>query len=106
MGAFTLPRELILDRQNKVRNRPVKELEALREKPQLLTNITLNNELKNTDIKSISCEVNVEIDLANSNAERFGLQLAATQMVNKLHYCILTCNLIDWFLIEAFLDSI
>ena len=78
MGAFTLPRELILDRQNKVRNRPVKELEALREKPQSLTNITLNNELKNTDIESISCELNVEIDLANSNAERFGLQLAAT----------------------------
>lgn len=78
MGAFTLPRELILDRQNRVRNRPIKELVALREKPQSLTNIELNSELKNTKIESISCEINVEIDLVNSNAERFGLQLAAT----------------------------
>ncbi len=78
MGAFTLPRELVLDRNNNVRNRPIKELEALREKPKNLSEITLNNELKNTDIESISCEINVDIDLTQSNAERFGLQLAAT----------------------------
>ncbi len=79
MGAFTLPRELILDADNNVRNRPIKELEVLREKPQSLTNILLSSELKNTSIESISCELNVEIDLTESNAERFGLQLAATE---------------------------
>ncbi|OCG05212.1 glycoside hydrolase family 32 protein [Gilliamella sp. wkB112] len=79
MGAFTLPRELILDSNNNVRNRPVKELEALREKPKSLSDIKLNNELLNTDIESISCELNAEFDLKQSTAERFGLQLAATK---------------------------
>ncbi|SCC16782.1 beta-fructofuranosidase [Gilliamella bombicola] len=79
VGAFTLPRELFLDKDNYVRNRPIKELEALREKPESLSNILLKNELKNTDIQSISCEINVEFDLIQSDAERFGLQLAATE---------------------------
>ncbi|MWN06659.1 glycoside hydrolase family 32 protein [Gilliamella sp. Pas-s95] len=78
-GAFTLPRELILDKDNYVRNCPIKELEALREKPESLNNILLKNELKNTDIQSISCEINIEFDLIQSDAERFGLQLAATE---------------------------
>jgi beta-fructofuranosidase len=78
-GAFTLPRELILGQDNKVRNRPIKELEALREKPKSFEELTLTNELKNTNIESISCELNVEFDLTQSTAERFGLQLAATK---------------------------
>ena len=79
MGSFTLPRELILDNNNNVRNRPIKELIALREQPKSLNEIILNNELKNTNIKSISCELNVEFDLSQSTAERFGLQLSATK---------------------------
>ncbi|OCG27841.1 glycosyl hydrolase family 32 [Gilliamella sp. wkB108] len=79
MGSLTLPRELILDRNNKVRNRPIKELEMLREKPKSLTDIVVKDQLKNTDIESISCELEVEIDLSQSNAERFGLQLSATK---------------------------
>ncbi|SCB77140.1 glycoside hydrolase family 32 protein [Gilliamella intestini] len=78
-GAFTLPRELILDQDNKVRNRPVKELEALREKPKSFDEIMLNSELKNTNIELICCELCVEFDLKESDAERFGLQLAATE---------------------------
>ncbi|OCG19878.1 MULTISPECIES: glycoside hydrolase family 32 protein [unclassified Gilliamella] len=77
-GAFTLPRELTLDQDNSVRNRPIKELEALREKTESFGEIMLSNELKHTNIQSISCELNVEFDLNKSDAERFGLQLAAT----------------------------
>ncbi|MDF7666846.1 sucrose-6-phosphate hydrolase [Orbaceae bacterium ESL0727] len=78
-GALTLPRELILDNDNRVRNRPIKELTALRKAHVSLTDITLTNQLINTDIESISCELKVEFDLNHCDAERFGLQLAATK---------------------------
>ncbi len=79
MGSFTLPRELILDSDNNVRNRPIKELEALRENHRGLSDITLKNELRHTNIESTACELKVELDLTQSDAERFGLQLAATK---------------------------
>ncbi|OCG10197.1 glycosyl hydrolase family 32 [Gilliamella sp. wkB178] len=77
-GCFTIPRELILDGNNHLRNRPIKELETLREKSKSLVDIVVKDQLKNTAIESINCELIVEFDMTQSNAERFGLQLAAT----------------------------
>ncbi|MDF7670665.1 glycoside hydrolase family 32 protein [Orbaceae bacterium ESL0721] len=91
-GSLTIPRELILDADNNVRNRPIKELEALRSEQFSLSNLTLNSEVVKTDIDAVSCELKVEFDLTASDAERFGLELAVTKESKTLLYVDLQSN--------------
>lgn len=75
-GAFTLPREVTLCRDNTLQFKPIKELESLRINPLIVENIVAENEylqLPNTD--TTSYELQMEIDLENTTAAIFHLKV-------------------------------
>lgn len=78
-GCFTLPRELVLDNHNQLLNRPVKELTVLRQTATKLQDLQIVDEGKHSDLDCTRCEIDITFDMTVSNAERFGLQLAATK---------------------------
>ncbi|WP_019613375.1 glycoside hydrolase family 32 protein [Psychromonas ossibalaenae] len=75
-GALTLPRELQLDADNKLRQIPVVELQSLRcEKLNPVCRKSINNEVQFIGIQEEMLELKICFSLAQAGAERFGLML-------------------------------
>ena len=79
MGQLTVARELSLDASGRMRNYPVKELERLRETMADLGAFTLplNGERMVAE-DAPTADIEIEIDLDSSTAERVGLKVHAT----------------------------
>lgn len=73
-GQLSLPRELSLD-GDRLRQRPARELVGLRQGAQLSAETRLCNERRPLPLQGDRLELQVELDLAGSDAERFGLAL-------------------------------
>ena len=74
-GMLTLPRELSLDDNNRLRMRPAKEVETLRQAWFPWPVRALKNQQKIMAQKGDSIEVMLQWDCLNSNAEQYGLGL-------------------------------
>ncbi|KTT30049.1 glycoside hydrolase family 32 protein [Pseudomonas rhizoryzae] len=73
-GMLSLPREVSLD-GDRLRQRPVRELVALRESEHSFAAQRLQSERRLLPLAGERLELEIEIDLAASDAERFGLAL-------------------------------
>jgi beta-fructofuranosidase len=76
-GALTLPRELTLDGRQRLLMNPIKELTQLRREQSQFSLTTLTDDRRSLDLQAIQSEIIVTLNLKNSNAERYGLALAA-----------------------------
>ncbi|WP_042959315.1 glycoside hydrolase family 32 protein [Erwinia tasmaniensis] len=76
-GCLTLPRELTLDAEGRVRMAPVRELESLRKDRHSLEPISLKNQRCEFDLSVVTGEIQLTLDSKNSDAERYGLEFAA-----------------------------
>lgn len=74
-GMLSLPRELSLSAQGKLRMNPVKELESLRGEPRLWSVSELKDQTVTVEAHAEAMEVCLEWDLSQSRAETFGLRL-------------------------------
>lgn len=74
-GMLTIPREVTLDANNRLRMNPIDELETLRGHKHEWMVDTLRNEAIVVEAEAESIEIQLDIDLACSNAEVMGLQL-------------------------------
>lgn len=72
-GCFTLPREITLTPQGKVKINPIKELVCLREKPTSIQHISIDSRELDTSIETNQCELILEVDITKNKAERYGL---------------------------------
>lgn len=75
-GCLTLPRELTLDAQGRVRMMPVRELQALRREAHSLPAFSLSNQRRRLGISALQAEIHLTWDIQNSHAERFGIEIA------------------------------
>lgn len=75
-GCLTLPRELTLDAQGRVRMIPVRELQALRREAHSLPAFSLNNQRRRLGISALQAEIQMTWDIQKSQAERFGIEIA------------------------------
>ncbi|WP_295466146.1 sucrose-6-phosphate hydrolase [uncultured Pseudomonas sp.] len=73
-GMLSLPRELSLAGE-RLRQRPARELEALRETEHALAAPLLNSARQLLPLRGERLELQLDVDLAGSDAERFGLAL-------------------------------
>lgn len=80
-GQFTVPRELGLDGDNHLRSYPIKEVEQLRTGTVDFGSFELgvNEDKLLTEDDGGASEIELEVDLAASSVERFGLRVHATQ---------------------------
>lgn len=78
-GALTLPRELTLTKDNRLRVKPIDELKSLRGEQQSWFNLQLKNSKQDLNLASKQCELIVTIDLQKTDAERAGFALAAAK---------------------------
>lgn len=74
-GMLSLPRELSLSPQGKLRMNPVKELESLRGEPRPWSVSELKDQAVMVETHAEAMEVCLEWDLSQSRAETFGLRL-------------------------------
>ncbi|MFC5704739.1 glycoside hydrolase family 32 protein [Aeromonas eucrenophila] len=74
-GMLSLPRELSLSAQGKLRMNPVKELESLRGEPRPWSVSELKDQAVTVETHAEAMEVCLEWDLSQSRAETFGLRL-------------------------------
>lgn len=72
-GCFSLPREITLTEQGKIKINPIKELVKLRDQLITIQNIQLNSKELDTSIESNQCEIQLELFLPKNDAERYGL---------------------------------
>lgn len=77
-GCLTLPRELSLDAQGRVRMMPVRELQALRREAHTLPAFSLNNQRRRLGISALQAEIHMMWDIQKSQAERFGIEIAVS----------------------------
>ncbi|WP_278438621.1 glycoside hydrolase family 32 protein [Pseudomonas oryzihabitans] len=73
-GMLSLPRELSLEGE-RLRQRPARELVGLRQAAQQYSTTGLRNECRLLPLRGDRLELQLELDLAGSDAERFGLAL-------------------------------
>ncbi|GKX63121.1 invertase [Pragia fontium] len=78
-GSFTLPRELSLGKQGNILIRPIRELTALRQNDIHIPPIQIISQHKTLDCPASSIELQVIFDLKQSTAERYGLELMASE---------------------------
>lgn len=78
-GCLTLPRELTLDEHGKVRMNPIRELAALRECECTLALTTIQNQRYPLNTPTTKVEILLTLDMKNSQAERYGFELAASE---------------------------
>ncbi|CCG87082.1 beta-fructofuranosidase [Erwinia piriflorinigrans CFBP 5888] len=83
-GCLTLPRELTLDAEGKVRMNPLRELENLREDRHSLAPAILSNQRYEFSLPVVTGELELTLDSKNSHAERYGLELAAGENGNYI----------------------
>ncbi|MFM5213842.1 glycoside hydrolase family 32 protein [Aeromonas hydrophila] len=74
-GMLSLPRELSLSAEDKLRMTPVKELESLRKEPHLWSVSQLKDQALVVEAHAEAMEIALEWDLSQSRAETFGLRL-------------------------------
>lgn len=77
-GSLTLPRQLTLNEDNKILQYPINELTSLRGSPTTFNTQLVENNRIPLNLAAEHHEILVTFDLANSDAERFGLELAAS----------------------------
>ncbi|WP_191487660.1 glycoside hydrolase family 32 protein [Pseudomonas sp. FEN] len=77
-GALSLPRELSRDGE-RLRMRPARELTALRQSKQTLPIGVVESCSSPLDVRGALLEFELELDLAGSSAERFGLALRCSE---------------------------
>lgn len=77
-GALSLPRELSRDGE-RLRMRPARELAALRTSRRMLQIGAVESRSHTLDVRGALLEFELELDLAGSNAERFGLALRCSE---------------------------
>lgn len=77
-GALSLPRELSRDGE-RLRMRPARELTALRQSRRVLQIGTIESRSCTLDVRGALLEFELELDLAGSTAERFGLALRCSE---------------------------
>ena len=75
-GLLSVPRELILGKNNHLLNKPISELASLRADNHNIGMTELNSERKVIVPHSDAIELQLTWDMAASNAERYGLSLA------------------------------
>lgn len=81
-GAFTLPRELTLDSEGRLRVRPVVELEALRKGNVLEQDLAIRSDIQSfaeQDLERQGIEVCLQVDLADTTASDFGIRFTDVQ---------------------------
>ncbi|WP_392559930.1 glycoside hydrolase family 32 protein [Orbus mooreae] len=78
-GLLGLPRETILTKEGKIALLPIKELASLRKEQTSLASINLTSVQQDLNLSSLQCELEVDIDLTKTTAERAGLKLAASK---------------------------
>lgn len=74
-GMLTLPREVTLDADLRLRMNPVKELEALRGQLHVWPVSDLNNRTLMVEEQAHALEVELSLDIARSHAEQYGIAL-------------------------------
>lgn len=74
-GMLSLPRQLSLDGELRLRMTPVKELEALRGKHRSWSVSEMKEGTYQVEDCATAMEINLELDLARSTAERYGLTI-------------------------------
>lgn len=74
-GMLTLPREVTLDTDQRLRMNPVKELELLRGELHVWPVSELHNRILMVEEQAHAIEVELSIDIARSSAEEYGIAL-------------------------------
>lgn len=77
-GALSLPRELSLE-GDRLRMRPARELTALRKSQHGLQIPVVESASRPLDVRGALLEIEIELDLAGSTAEHFGLALRCSE---------------------------
>ncbi|WP_392566492.1 glycoside hydrolase family 32 protein [Utexia brackfieldae] len=80
---LTFPRIITLNEQNQLIQTPLPAIKQLRQTPQKLSGIVLNDERFCLPLTSDCCELSIEIDITKSDAERYGLMLTFDPQTDK-----------------------
>jgi beta-fructofuranosidase len=82
-GAMTIPRELVLDDDRIVKQKPVTEIETLRTREKRYDSFTVENLIIINEITDESAEVIIDFELRSATASEFGIQLRCSEDANE-----------------------
>lgn len=75
-GLLSVPRELVLDKNNRLLSKPISELASLRTDHRIQGKTVLNSEKQSMALQSDAFELQLSWDLVASGAEKYGISLA------------------------------